>query len=69
MRAQPCQSLCDPTDCSLPGSSVYGVSQARTLGWVAIPFSRGSSPTRDRTRDSCIPGRFFTTITTWEAQN
>ena len=36
-------TLCDPMDCSPPGSSVYGILQARMLGWVAIPFSRGSS--------------------------
>ena len=35
--------LCDPMDCSLPGSSVHGSSQARILEWVAVPFSRGSS--------------------------
>ena len=34
---------CDLTDCSLPGSSVHGLYQAIILGWVAIPFSRGSS--------------------------
>ena len=39
--------LCDPTDCSLPGSSVHGIFQARILEWVAISFSRGSSPPRD----------------------
>ena len=33
--------LCDPTDCSPPGSSVYGILQARILEWVAISFSRG----------------------------
>ena len=33
--------LWDPTDCSLPGSSVHGILQARTLGWVAMPSSRG----------------------------
>ena len=38
--AQSCQSLCDPMDCSLPGSSVYGILQARILEWVAISFSR-----------------------------
>ena len=38
-----CLTLCDPMDCSLPGSSVCGVSQARVLDWVAISFSRGSS--------------------------
>ena len=34
--AQPCQTLCDPVDCSLPGSSVHGILQARILEWVAI---------------------------------
>ena len=38
---------CDPMDCSLPGSSVYGISQARILGWVAISFSEGLSRARD----------------------
>ena len=38
--AQPCPNLCDPMDCSPPGSSVYGISQARILEWVAISFSR-----------------------------
>ena len=41
--AQSCPALCDPMDCSLPGSSVHGISQARLLEWVAISFSRGSS--------------------------
>ena len=41
--AQSCPTLCDPMDCSLPGSSVRGGFQARILEWVAIPFSRGSS--------------------------
>ena len=41
--AQSCPTLCDPTDCSLPGSSVHGILQARILEWVAIPFSRGYS--------------------------
>ena len=36
-------TLCDPVDCSLPGSSVHGMLQARVLEWVAILFSRGSS--------------------------
>ena len=51
---------CDLMDCSPPGSSVYGIFQARVLEWVAISFSRGSSRPRDRTCISCIPGRFFT---------
>ena len=41
-------------DCSPPGSSVHGISQARILEWVVISFSRGSSPPRDRTRASRI---------------
>ena len=46
-------------DCSPPGSSVYGIFQARILEWVAIPFSWGSSQLRDRTQVSCIAGVFF----------
>ena len=42
--AQSYLTLCDPMDCSLLGSSVYGIFQARVLEWVAISFSRGSSP-------------------------
>ena len=41
MHAQSCPSLCDPMDCSLPGSPVHGILQARTLEWVAIFFSKG----------------------------
>ena len=44
--AQSCLTLCDPIDCSPPGSSVRGILQARILEWVAIPFSRGSSQAR-----------------------
>ena len=54
--AQSCLTLCDPMDCSLLGSSVRAI----ILEWVAIPFSRGSSPPRGRTQISCITGRFFT---------
>ena len=43
---QLCLTLCDPTVCSLPGSSVRGILQARLLEWVAISFSRGSSLTQ-----------------------
>ena len=57
--AQSCPTFCDPIDCSLPGSSVHGILQARVLEWVAIPFSRGSSWPRDRTWVSWITGRFF----------
>ena len=55
-----CVWLCDPTDCSLPGSSVRGILQARILEWVAVSFSRRSSQPRDQTRVSCIAGRCFT---------
>ena len=51
--AELCSTLCDPTDCSLQGSSVRGIFQARVLAWVAISFSRGSSQPRDRTWVSC----------------
>ena len=57
--AQPCPTLCDPRDCSLQGSTVHGIFQARVLEWVAITFSRGSSWPRDRTQVSCIAGRHF----------
>ena len=46
---QPYLTLCDLMDCSPPGSSVHGMSQARILEWAAIPFSRGSSLPRDWT--------------------
>ena len=48
--AQSCPTLCDPMDCSLLGSFVYGILQARILEWVAISFSRGSYWPRDWTR-------------------
>ena len=51
---QLCLTLCDPMDCSPPGSSVHGILQARILEWVAISFSRGSSQPSDRTQVSCI---------------
>ena len=44
---QLCSTLCDPVDCSAPGSSVHGIFQARTLEWVAISSSKGSSGPRD----------------------
>ena len=47
-------------DCSPPGSSVHGILQARTLEWVAIPSSKGSSQPRDQTQVSCIVGGLFT---------
>ena len=50
-------TLWDPMDCSLPGSSVHGISQARILEWVAIFFSWGSSWPRDQTHVFCIDRR------------
>ena len=44
---QSCLTVCDPMDCSLPGSSVHGILQARILKWVALPSLRGSSQPRD----------------------
>ena len=64
---QSCQALCEPMDCSLPGTSVHEILQARILEWFAMPSSRGSSQLRDQTRTSyvsCIGTQFFTT---WEA--
>ena len=65
--AQSCQTLCNPMNCSLPTSSVPGVSQARILEWVAMPSSRGSFAPRDQTQVSCIAGRFFTVWATRKA--
>ena len=58
--------LCDPMDCNPQGSSVRGVLQARTMEWVAIPISRGSSLPRDPTQVSCTAGGFFTIWATRE---
>ena len=54
-----CPTLCDTMNCSPPGSSVYEISQARILEWVAISFSGESSQPRDWTHISYITGRFF----------
>ena len=54
-------TLCGPLDCSPPGSSVHGISQARPLEWVVISLSRKSSLLRNRTCLSCIANGFFTT--------
>ena len=54
---QSCPTLCDPMDCSPPGSSVHGILQARLLEWVAMSFSRESSWFRDQAWVSCIAGR------------
>ena len=69
--AQWCLTLCNPMDCSLPGSSVHGIFQVRILEWVTISFSKGSSQPRNRTSVSCVScigtRGFLTTGTTWEA--
>ena len=51
---QLCPTLCDPIDCSLPGSTDYGILQARILVWVAFPFLG------DQTQIFCVADRFFT---------
>ena len=64
------QRFCEPTDCSLPGSCVHGILQARILECVARPSSRGSSRPRDWSHvsyDSRLAGGIFTTSATWEA--
>ena len=61
-----CSILCDPMDCSPPGSSVHGVSQARRLEWVSISFSRASSWPRDWTWVSCIGRWILYHQATWE---
>ena len=67
---QLCTTLCDPIDCSQPGSSVHGISQARMLEWVAMPSS-GELPDPGIEIVSPISpvlaGKLFTTSTTWEA--
>ena len=58
--AQSCLTLCNPMDCSLPGSSVHGTFEARVLEWGATAFSRRSSQPRNRTQVSRIVDRCFT---------
>ena len=69
--AQSCPTLCILVDCSPPGSSVHGISQARIQDWLAISYSRGSSQPKDGTHVSCISciGRWVLyNSATWEAQ-
>ena len=62
-----CLTLCNPMDCSLPGSSVHGDSPGKNTGvGCHAPPSRGSSQPRDRTQVSCITGGFFTV---WATRN
>ena len=58
---QSCPTFCGHMDCSLPGSSLHRILQARILEWFAIPFSRGSSQPGGWTRVSCVASGFFTT--------
>ena len=53
--SQSCLTLCNPMDCSLPGSSVHGILQARILEWIAIPFYRGCSQPRIEPRSLMPP--------------
>ena len=64
--AQSCLTLCDPVKCSLSGSSVHGILQARILKWIAIPFFRVYSWLGDQTWVSCIARRFVTVWATRE---
>ena len=63
---QSCPTLCDPMDCSLPGSSIICIFQARTMEWIAVSFSRGSSWARDWTGISRITGRLLNVWATRE---
>ena len=66
--AQSCLTLCDPIDCSPPGSSVQWIFWAKTLEWVAISYSRGSSQARDWTHISRVSfsgRRMLYHCTTW----
>ena len=65
--AQSCPTLCDPMDCSPPGTSAHGIFQARRLEWVAVSYSRESSQPRDWTRVSCIGTQILYHYTTWDA--
>ena len=57
--AQSCLTLCDPVDCSLPGSSVHGILQARVLEWVAISFSSDLSDPGIKPRSSTLQADAF----------
>ena len=66
--AKSCLTLCHSMDCTLPCSSVHGISQVRILEWVAISFSRESSQLSDGTCISCIGRQILYPWATWEAQ-
>ena len=66
MHAQSCQTLCNPMDCSPPGSSVHGIFQARILEWVASSYSRDlpdSGMEHPSPVSPALAGGFFTTVT------
>ena len=65
---QSCLTLCDPMDCSAPGSSVHGDLSGKNTGVGCLPSSRRYSQSRDQTQVSCIVGRFFTSWAIREAQ-
>ena len=67
--AKSCLTLCDPTDCGPPGSSVHGILQARILEWVAVCPSKASSQPKEPASpmSPSLAGGFFTISATWEA--
>ena len=70
--SQSCPTLCNSMDCSLPGSLVHGIFQARIREWVATSYSRQSSRPGIKPTSLASPalaGGFFTTGTTWEAKD
>ena len=68
---QLCLTLCNPTDCGLPGSFVHGILQARILEWIAVSYSRDlpdAGMEHVSLPSPALAGGFFTTGATWEAQ-
>ena len=64
---QSCLTLCNSMDCSPLGSSVHEILQARILEWVTISFTRGSTPPRDQSCNSCTGKQILYHWDTWEA--
>ena len=67
--AQSCRTLCNIKGCSPPGSSVHGISQTRTLEWVAVSSSRGFPQSMDQTQVSCIGKWILYHWAIWEAHS
>ena len=67
--AQSCPTLCDPVDCSPPGSYIHGILQARILEWVAISFSRGSSRPGIEPRSPALQADALTSEPRWYLTN